>query len=74
MAQGLKHLTLDFGSSHDHTVGEFEPCVELYTDSMEPDWDILSLSLSLCLFVSLSLPLPRSHAHALSPSFSKINK
>ena len=46
---------LDFGSGHDHLACEFEPCLGLCPDSMEPAWDSLSLSLSLSLFVSLSL-------------------
>ena len=48
VAQSVKRLTLDFGSSHDLTVCEFEPHVRL---------GILSLSLSLPLPCSLSLSL-----------------
>ena len=54
-------LTLDFSSGHDLTVHEFEPCVRLCADSVEPAWDSLSLSLSLSapplLILSLSLKL-----------------
>ena len=39
VAQSLKHLPLDFGSGHDLTVRELEPCV-----SVEPAWDPLSPS------------------------------
>ena len=46
MAQSVKCLTLDFGSGHDLTVGEFEPCIELSADSMELAWDSLSPFLS----------------------------
>ena len=45
VAQSVKHLTLGFGSGHDCTVPEFEPCVGLYTDSVEHAWDFLTLSL-----------------------------
>ena len=38
----LVSLTLDFGSGHDLTVCEFEPCVGLCTDNVEPAWDSLS--------------------------------
>ena len=41
VAQSVKRLTLGFGSGHDLTVREFEP-----HDSVEPDWDSLSLPLS----------------------------
>ena len=56
VAQSVKHPTLDFGSSHDLTIRKFKPRVGLYTDSVEPAWDSLSLSLSLSL--PLDLPLP----------------
>ena len=46
MAQSVKHPTLDFGSGHDLTVGEFKPPVGLCTDSAEPAGDSLSASLS----------------------------
>ena len=46
VAQGVKCLTLDFSSGHDLTVCEFEPCIGLYADRVDPAWD--SLSLSLC--------------------------
>ena len=52
MAQLVKCLTLDLGSSHDLTVWEIEPRVELCADSMEPAWDSFSLSLSLSLSLS----------------------
>ena len=57
MVQPVEHSTLDFGSGHDLTVGEFEPRVRLYSDSMEPIWDILSLSFCLSLSLSLSLKI-----------------
>ena len=60
MAQSVKCPTLDFGSGHDLTVCEFEPCVTFCTDSAEPAWDSLSSSLSLPLSLpvfSLSLSL-----------------
>ena len=43
----VKRLTLDFSSGHD-TIHEFEPCIGLCADSVEPAWD-LSLPVSLCL-------------------------
>ena len=52
MVQSIKHLTLDFGSSHDFTVREFEPHIRLCADSAEPAWDSLSLPLPLCLSLS----------------------
>ena len=57
VAQSVKHLALDFSSSHDLTVREFEPRIRLWADGAEPAWDSLSLS--------LSAPLP---AHSLSLS------
>ena len=45
MAQLVKHLTLDFSSSHDLTVHEFEPHMGLCADSVEPSLDSVSLSL-----------------------------
>ena len=58
VAQSVKRLTLDFSSRHDLTVPEFEPCIRLCADSMEPAWDSLSPSFSapllLVLFLSLS--------------------
>ena len=54
VVQFVKHLTLDFGSSHDLIVLGLEPHVGLSANSVEPVWDFLSLSPSLSL--SLSLP------------------
>ena len=42
MAQSVKRLTVDFGSSYDFMVCEFQPYVGLCADSMEPAWDSLS--------------------------------
>ena len=55
MAQLFRHPTLDFGSGHDLTICEFEPCVVLCTDSVEPAWDSLPPSLSAPPILSLSL-------------------
>ena len=55
MAELVKHLTVDFGSGHDLTVGEFEPRVGLCTDSVEPACDSLPPSLSDLPLRSLSL-------------------
>ena len=52
MGQSVEHLTLDFGSGHDLTVGGFEPHVGLHSDSVEPGWGSLSLPLFLCLSLS----------------------
>ena len=46
MAQLVKHLTLDFSSDHDLMVREFEPCIGLCVDIVEPAWDSLTPSLS----------------------------
>ena len=35
VVQSAKCPTLDFGSAHDLTVHEFEPCVGLYADGSE---------------------------------------
>ena len=51
----MKPLTLDFGSGHDLTVQEMEPCVRLWADSAEPAWD--SFFLSLCPSSAHSLTL-----------------
>ena len=48
-AQSVKCLTLGFGSGHDLRVCEFEPCIRLHDDSVEPAWDSLSPSLLLPL-------------------------
>ena len=72
MAQSVKHLTLDFGSGHDLTVPEIEPCIRLCADSSEPAWDSLSLSLSLCPFpthvVSVKINLRKKKAKFLPPT------
>ena len=44
--QSVEHLTLDLGSGHHLMICEFEPCMELCPDGMEPAWD--SVSPSLC--------------------------
>ena len=62
MAQPVNLPTLGFGSGHDLTVCEFEPCVSLHADSAEPAWD------------SLSHPLSARPPPALSVSLSKMNK
>ena len=58
VTESVKHLTVDFGADHALTVYEFEPCVGLSADSVEPAWDSLSLSLTapplLVLCLSLS--------------------
>ena len=61
MAQLVKHPVLGFGSGHDLTVREFEPCVGLCADSAEPAWDSFSLSLRH----------DPAHALSLSPSLSQ---
>ena len=48
VAQLVKRPTLYFGSGHDLSFCEMEPCIRLCTDSGEPAWDSLSPSLSLC--------------------------
>ena len=52
MAQLGKRLTLDLGSGHDLTVHEFEPCVGVCADSVEPDRNSPSLPVSLPLCLS----------------------
>ena len=47
VAQSVKPMTLDFGSSHDLTVREFKPHIGLRADSHEPALDPLSSSLSV---------------------------
>ena len=55
VAQSVKYPTLDFGSGHDLTVHETEPCIRLCTDSAEPAWDSLSPFLSALLLLMLCL-------------------
>ena len=55
VAQLVKCPTLDFGSGHDLTVGEFDPHVWLFADSVELAWDCLSPSLSLPLLLACFL-------------------
>ena len=59
VAQSVKRPALGFGSAHDLTVCEFEPCIGLSAVSAEPTSDPLSPSL-------LAPPLL-----ILSPSLSK---
>ena len=54
VAQSVERPTPDFGSGHDLTVHEIEPCA----DSTEAAWDPLSLP--------FSLPRPRSCTLVLS--------
>ena len=54
-AQSIKPRTLGFGSGHDLTVREFEPCIGLFTDSAEPAWE--SVTPSLCPSPTLSLKI-----------------
>ena len=54
MAQLAKHPTLDFGSGHDLTVCETEPCVGHCTGSAGSAWDSLSLSAPPLFVLSLS--------------------
>ena len=55
----------DFGSGHELTVGEFEPCIGLCADSLQP---------GACFKFYVSLSLCSSPTQALSLSPSKINK
>ena len=55
VAHSVKLPALDFGSGHDLVVYEFEPCIELCADSVEPAWEPLSPSLSAPPPLSLSL-------------------
>ena len=57
----------DFGSGHDLTVREFEPCIRLCADSLEP-------GACFRFSVFLSLTLPNSISVCLSLSVSKISK
>ena len=54
MTHLLKHLTLDFGSSHDLRVRGIESRIGLYTDSTELAWDSFSSSLSALPPLALS--------------------
>ena len=53
----VKRPSLDFGSGHDLTVHEFEPCVRLCADRVETAWDSVSLALCSSPAFSLSLSL-----------------
>ena len=48
-------VRLGFSSRHDLMVHEFEPCVGLCADSVEPAWDSLSSSLYAPPLLSPSL-------------------
>ena len=65
VAQSAKHLTLNFGSSHDLMVHEIEPRVGFCADRAEPAWGSLSPPLSA------PPPLMLAHVHALSLSLSQ---
>ena len=65
VTQLVKHLALDFCSSHDLSVREFEPRAGLCADSSEP-----GACFRFCAFLSLH-PYP---VHALSLSLSLKNK
>ena len=46
VAQSVKCPTLDFGSGHDLTVHEFQPCIRLCVDGVESALESLSFSLT----------------------------
>ena len=53
--QSVKRPPPGFSSGHDLTVREFEPCIGLFTDSVEPAWE--SVTPSLCPSPTLSLKI-----------------
>ena len=56
MAPSVKRGTLDLGWGHDLEVSEFEPCMGLGTDGVEPVWDSLFFSdPPLLVLVSLKI-------------------
>ena len=55
MAQLAKRPALDLSSGHDLPVGEFEPCIGLCAQGLEPAWDSLSLPLPRLLSLSLKI-------------------
>ena len=59
MARSVKRPAFDLDSGHDLMVGEFEPRVRLYADSVKPAWDSLSVSLSLPPSLNLSASLTK---------------
>ena len=64
VSQSVKHLTPDFGSGHDLTVRELEPCVQLCTEC--------GACLGFCLPFSLSLPCSLSLSLKIN-TIKKIN-
>ena len=66
VAQSVERLS-NFGSGHDLTVHEFEPCMGLCADSSEP-----GAYFGFCVSLSLSDP-PPTLTLCLSLSLSKIN-
>ena len=68
LAQLVKRWALDFSSGHDLTVHEFEPCIRLCADSVEPAWDSLSPSLAL------PFPHSRTQGHTTSKEINFKNK
>ena len=59
MVQLVKCPSLDLGSGHDLTFGEFESHVWLCTVRKEPAWDSVCLSLSAPTLLALSLALSK---------------
>ena len=57
----FKCTTLDSNSDHNLTICEFEPCVGLCAESVEPAWDSLSLSAPPQLVCLLSLKINKKH-------------
>ena len=65
MAQSVKCPTLDLGSGHDLTAGEFESHSGLWADSAEPAWNSVS-ALSSLSQQPLSAAPPHPPPHVLS--------
>ena len=63
MAESVKCRLLILAQAIISWLAEFEPCIGLCADSMEPAWDSLSPSLSSPPLLSLSLSLKINKKH-----------
>ena len=70
----LNQLSADFGSGHDLTVHELEPCVRLCADSPKPGACFVSAPPLLCLSLSLSAPSPARALYLKNKQTFKILK
>ena len=75
VAQLVKHLTLDFGSSHDLTVCGIQPPGGLHTDSREPDAGLKLMNHEIMTWAKIKSQMLNqlSHPGALSSQFLRVS-